>query len=101
VEEQKTLIIFMGGLMSGKWINLDDLEFPSRCPYCGGNRFVVEGARKLFFEATYRVTGESVELLDDVNTDVDWEVAYSLECADCGRDLTEYVEFPEDGEEPD
>jgi predicted RNA-binding Zn-ribbon protein involved in translation (DUF1610 family) len=73
------------------WISLDALKFPSKCPNCGGNRFRVEGARKVFFEATYKVTKESVETEDDRNTDIDWEVAYSLSCADCGEDLSDRV----------
>jgi len=69
------------------------LEFPSKCPYCGGNRFKVEGARKLFFEATYKITENSIETEDDRNTDIDWEVAFSLSCADCGEDLSDQVEL--------
>ncbi|MEM2355488.1 MAG: hypothetical protein QXO00_04125 [Candidatus Bathyarchaeia archaeon] len=79
--------------MGKEWIYLDEFEFPSKCPYCGGNRFRVEGARKVYFEATYKVTEKGIETEDDQNTDVDWEVAYSLICADCGEDLSGIVGF--------
>jgi len=79
--------------MGKEWISLDELEFPSKCPKCGGNRFIVEGARKVEFEATYEVTGEGIKTLEDMNKDCEWEVAYSLICAKCGADLSSLVGF--------
>jgi DNA-directed RNA polymerase subunit RPC12/RpoP len=82
-----------GDIVGREWIYLDELEFPSKCPKCGGRRFRVEGARKVFFEAVFEVTDESIKTVEDHNTDVDWEVAYSLECAECGEDLSDEVGF--------
>jgi hypothetical protein len=79
--------------MGKEWINLDELKFPSKCPKCGGHRFRIEGARKVCFRAIYKVTEENIVNEDNMNTDVDWEIAYSLECADCGEDLSEMVGF--------
>jgi len=79
--------------MGREWINLDELKFPSKCPNCGGNRFLVEGARKVFFEAVYKVTKEGVKTEDDMNTEIGWEVAYSVVCADCEEDLSDQVGF--------
>ena len=79
--------------MGRAWMHLDELKFPSKCPYCGGRRFRVEGARKVFFEAVYKVTGEGVDREEYMDTDVDWEVAYGLACEECGEDLSGEVGF--------
>jgi DNA-directed RNA polymerase subunit RPC12/RpoP len=77
--------------MGRDWMYLDELKFPKKCPYCGGNRFVVEGAKKVEFEATFKVTEKGIETEDEQNTDIEWKVAYGLICADCGEDLSEEV----------
>jgi DNA-directed RNA polymerase subunit RPC12/RpoP len=79
--------------MSKEWIDLNELEFPSKCPKCGSRRFRVEGARKVFFEAVFEVTDKGIKTVEDYNTDVEWEVAYSLVCAECGEDLSGEVGF--------
>jgi rRNA maturation protein Nop10 len=79
--------------MSREWIHLDELKFPEKCPYCGGKRFRVVGARKVEFEAVYEVTDGGVKTVDNMNMDCEWEVAYSLECDECGEDLSEQAGF--------
>jgi hypothetical protein len=74
--------------MGREYIYFDELEFPSKCPNCGGTKFRVLGARKLEFEAIYEVTEDGLNLKDDMNTDCEWEVVYGLECEKCGADLS-------------
>jgi DNA-directed RNA polymerase subunit RPC12/RpoP len=75
--------------MGEEWISLDELKFPEKCPYCGSRRFKVYGARKVEFEAVYEVTDEGIKTIDDQNVDCEYEVAYGLECDECGEDLSE------------
>ena len=79
--------------MGREWMYLDELEFPSKCPNCGGRKFIVYGAKKIVYKETYEVTDENIKLLNSEQEDVEWEVAYGIECAECGEDLSEYVGF--------
>ena len=79
--------------MGRGWIHLDELKFPNKCPKCGSRRFIVEGARKVEFVRVYEVTDRGVKLVDSKDEGVEWEVAYSVACAECGEDLSEEAGF--------
>jgi hypothetical protein len=81
--------------MGRAWIDLDEVVnlLPKRCPNCGGHRFVIEGARKVEFEAVYEATDEGARRMSERDTGCEWEVAYGVACADCGEDLGELVGF--------
>jgi hypothetical protein len=68
---------------------INELKFPSKCKYCGGNEFIVEGVREVCFEAKYRVT-DKIELIDDINTDNIEEKVNSLKCAKCKKYLRHF-----------
>jgi len=73
-----------------KFIPLDDLDFPSRCLYCGSNTFVVHGIKRAFFMATFKVTKESIEDCGEEGQ-YDSAVAYEIACAECGKILNNLV----------
>jgi predicted nucleic acid-binding Zn-ribbon protein len=80
--------------MGRKWMYFDELVFPDRCPECGGRRFRVVGARKVFSEAVYEVRGEDdIDHVEDEITGCDWEEVYGVECVGCGEDLSDEVGF--------
>ncbi|RLE87711.1 MAG: hypothetical protein DRJ67_04115 [Thermoprotei archaeon] len=79
--------------MGREWIHLDELELPEKCPRCGSRRFIVYGAKKVEYKEVYEVVGGEVRLVDSEQTDIEWEVAYGVECAECGEDLSELAGF--------
>ena len=79
--------------MGKEYISLDELNFPEKCPECGSTRFIVDGAKKVFYYETYEVTKDGVKLVDSEQYNIGWEVAYSIECAKCGGDLSELAGF--------
>ena len=79
--------------MGREYIPLSEFEFPSKCPYCGGNEFVLEVGKKVIVEETYRVEKENIKKLKEDEDDIEWEVAYGIRCAKCGEDLSDYCGF--------
>lgn len=75
--------------MGGGYVCLSDLELPEECPFCGGKRFRVEGARKVSFEVVCVVADGGVRVDGEEGVSVEWEVAYSVACDVCGEDLSE------------
>jgi len=77
--------------MGRDWISTTELKLPKKCPNCGSTRFHIEGARKIIFESIYRMTDKGVKVEEDHNTDSEWEVAYSVCCAECHEELSDLV----------
>jgi DNA-directed RNA polymerase subunit RPC12/RpoP len=73
--------------MGREYITSEELEL-EKCPYCGSTRLRVEVARKVIYEEVWDA-GNSYTTLDSDPLDVEWEVIYGVECADCGEDLSE------------
>jgi len=79
--------------MGKDYIHLDELNFPRVCPSCGSTKFLVEGAKKIYYTEWYEVTEDGVKLVDSSPYHVEWEVAYGIECANCGEDLSDLAGF--------
>lgn len=73
-----------------EWISLTEVRFPKKCPNCGSREFLVSGARKVEFEAVYQWEKgrKRIKVVEDINVDCEWEVAYSVECNECHYDLS-------------
>jgi len=65
----------------------DDLE----CPECGSRVFKVIGFFKAEFEALIHFEEGSYEIDDGDVLNEEWRVIDGIECAKCGRDLSDLV----------
>ena len=76
--------------MGREYISASELK-PIKCPYCGSKRIKIYGARKMIYEE--EIDGETLRTIEATTeyTDIEWDVIYGVECAECGEDLSELV----------
>lgn len=76
-------------------VDLDELEFPSKCRNCGSNRFVVEGYRKRMFRLKCTITKERIHVDEETTYPMDFvdeDIVNKIYCDVCGEDLSDEYE---------
>jgi len=75
--------------MGREWITWHELRIPEECPNCGGKTFLIEGSKKVYFEALCK-DGEVVGFHEE---ETEWQVAYGIFCKRCEEDLSKLAGF--------
>ena len=79
--------------MGKAWIPLNELQLPSKCPYCGSTEFIIDGARKDYVDFYVKVEEGQIKIEDEKATETEYRVAYGVACAKCGEDLSDLCGF--------